>query len=100
MRPMNIGTINHSVILKIKNIWQELKEDGSFYKFDTNFLSLVQLSLKIFSYGKKSQVFFFLFSCLQPWKICITQWGTWALFEPDKELLLLLFFGITEKNSS
>lgn len=39
MRPMNIGTINHSVILKIKNIWQELKEDGSFYKFDTNFLS-------------------------------------------------------------
>lgn len=61
MRPMNIGTINHSVILKIKNIWQELKEDGSFYKFDTNFLSLVQLSLKIFSYGKKiSSVFLFI----------------------------------------
>lgn len=47
--------------LKIKNIWQELKEDGSFYKFNTNFLSPVQLSLKIFSYGKKnSSVFLFI----------------------------------------
>lgn len=62
MRPMNIGTINHSVILKIKNIWQELKEDGSFYKFDTNFLSLVQLSLKIFSYGKKNLKCFSFYS--------------------------------------